>query len=56
MAPLYKAAKSGNLQLVKFLLSKGAEVDSSDNVSSYIHNNDVMYCIYNDYYVPYIQC
>ena len=34
--PLYKASKGGHLQIMKLLLSKGAEVDSKDKVSKYI--------------------
>ena len=32
---LHRAAGSGNLKLVELLLSKGAEVDSRDRVSTY---------------------
>ena len=42
MTPLYKASEGGHLQIVEFLLSKGAEVDSRDYVSTY---NNVMYCV-----------
>ena len=42
MTPLYKASEGGHLQVVELLLSKGAEVDSRDDVSTY---NDVMYCV-----------
>ena len=31
--PLHEAAKHGHLQIVKKLLSNGAEVDSKNNVS-----------------------
>ena len=41
MTPLYKASERGRLQVVELLLSKGAEVDSRDKVSTY---NNVMYC------------
>ena len=39
---MYNASESGHLQLVELLLSKGAEVDSRDDVSTY---NNVMYCV-----------
>ena len=42
MTPLYKASEGGHLQVVELLLSKGAEVDSRDRVSTY---NNVMYCV-----------
>ena len=42
MAPLYKASEGGHLLVVGLLLSKGAEVDSRDKVSTY---NNVMYCV-----------
>ena len=35
MTPLYKASEGGHLQFVELLLSKGAEVDSRDEVSTY---------------------
>ena len=34
-APLYKASEGGHVQVVKVLLSKSAEIDSRDNVSTY---------------------
>ena len=39
---MYKASEGGHLQVVELLLSKGAEVDSRDEVSTY---NNVMYCV-----------
>ena len=33
---MYKAAEGGHLQIVKLLLSRGAEVDSKDKVSTYV--------------------
>ena len=42
MTPLYKASEGGHLQVAELLLSKGAEVDSRDKVSTY---NNVMYCV-----------
>ena len=42
MTPLYKASVGRHLQVVELLLSKGAEVDSRDKVSTY---NNVMYCV-----------
>ena len=42
MTPLYKASERGLLQVVELLLSKGAEVDSRDGVSTY---NNLMYCV-----------
>ena len=39
---MYKASEGGHLQVVELLLSKGAEVDSRDKVST---NNNVMYCV-----------
>ena len=39
---MYKASVGGHLQVVELLLSKGAEVDSRDKVSTY---NNVMYCV-----------
>ena len=42
MTPLYKASDGGHLQIVELLLSKGAEVDSRNEVSSY---DNVMYCV-----------
>ena len=42
MTSLYKALEGGHLQVVALLLSKGAEVDSRDKVSTY---NNVMYCV-----------
>ena len=42
MTPLYNASEGGHLQVVKLILSKGAEVDSRDKVSTY---NNVMYCV-----------
>ena len=39
---MYKASEGGHLQVVELLLSKGAEVDSRDLVSTY---NNVMYCV-----------
>ena len=42
MTALHRAAKGGYLQVVEYLLSKGVEVDSRDNVSTY---NNVMYCV-----------
>ena len=39
---MYKASEGGHLQIVELLLSKGAEVDSRDKVSTY---NNVMYCV-----------
>ena len=42
MTPLYKASEGGHLQVVELLLSKDAEVDSRDEVSTY---NNVMYCV-----------
>ena len=44
MTPLYKASKGGHLQIVELLLSKGAEVDSRDEVSTY--NNDYMVSVW----------
>ena len=40
--PVYKASECGHLQVVELFLSKGAEVDSRDEVSTY---NNVMYCV-----------
>ena len=37
---MYKASEGGHLQVVELLLSKGAEVDSREEVSTY---NNVMY-------------
>ena len=42
MTALHRAAGGGHLQVVEYLLSKGAKVDSRDNVSTY---NNVMYCV-----------
>ena len=42
MVPLYKASEGGHLQTVICLLSKSAEVDTRDKVSTY---NNVMYCV-----------
>ena len=42
MTALHRAAKGGHLQIVKYLLFEGAEVDSRDDVST---DNNVMYCI-----------
>ena len=39
---MYWASVYGHLQVVELLLSKGAEVDSRDEVSTY---NNVMYCV-----------
>ena len=39
---MYKASEGGHLQVVDFLLSKGAKVDSGDEVSTC---NNVMYCV-----------
>ena len=39
---MYKASEGGHLQVVELLLSKGAKVDSRDDVSTY---NNVMYCV-----------
>ena len=39
---MYKASEGGHLHVVELLLSKGAEVDSRDNVSTY---NNVMYYV-----------
>ena len=39
---MYKASENGHIQIVELLLSKGAEVDSKDEVSTY---NNVMYCV-----------
>ena len=39
---MYKASEGGHLQVVELLLSKGAEVDSRNYVSTY---NNVMYCV-----------
>ena len=39
---MYKASEGGHLQVVELLFSKGAEVDSRDEVSKY---NSVMYCV-----------
>ena len=39
---LHRAASGPHLQVVEYLLSKGAEVDSRDYVSTY---NNVMYCV-----------
>ena len=42
MTPLHRAADGYHLQIVECLLSKGAEVDSRDRVSTY---TNVMYYI-----------
>ena len=42
MTPLYRALEGGHSQVVELLLSKGAEVDSRDKVSTY---NNVMCCV-----------
>ena len=39
---MYKASGGGHLQVVELLLSKGAEVDCRNKVSTY---NNVMYCV-----------
>ena len=41
MTPLHNASVIGHLQIVELLLSKGAEVDSRDEVS----NNNVICCV-----------
>ena len=42
MTPLHKAAGGDHLQVVEYLLSKGANGDSRDYVSTY---NNLMYCV-----------
>ena len=42
MTPLYKASEGGHLKIVELLLSKGAELDSRDKVSTF---NNVMCCV-----------
>ena len=39
---LHRAAGGGHLQMVEYLLSKGAKGDSRNDVSTY---NNVMYCV-----------
>ena len=39
---MYNASEGGHVLVVALLLSKGAEVDSRDEVSTY---NNIMYCI-----------
>ena len=45
MTPLYKASEGGHLQVVELLLSKGAEVDSRDMVSTLIYCNMAGYIV-----------
>ena len=42
MTALYKASEGGHSQVVEVLLSKGAEVDSRDRVSTYYN---IMYYV-----------
>ena len=55
MTPLYKASEGGHLQVVKLLLSRGAEVDGRDEVSTY---NNLMYSLslYSQCVVLYMKC
>ena len=43
--PLHKAAEGGYLQVVKFLLSIGAELDSRTQVSSYDVSYHTVMCV-----------
>ena len=36
ITPLHKAAEKGDIQLVELLVSRGADVDSTDNVRFYV--------------------